>query len=620
MSTTSSVTGSTISFGGLATGLPANIVDQLMQVEQQRLTSLQKKKAEVTSQQSALSDLGSKLSALDSAVTSLQSSTTWSPHTAVSSATDYVGISADSTAVAGSHTVEVSRLANSQMLMSAAGVTSSSDTLTATPTLAFTLYSTDGSTSHNYTASDFGIAAGDTLANIASKISSYDYDNDITSSGVSASVLYDGTNYRLVLSPKDSGAAARNADGTTKTTRMTNLSIVASWTGGASWDTSATSGNTLVISSSSNAMTSSTATTAGTTTTADLQFSFDSTAYTLSDFGYTNATLQAGVTLSDIADAINTKVASTAALTGLKASVVNDGYENKLILDSSSTTKLISAFTSSLSFSNGGGTGVASLMSSSSWNAVQTGLGLDAKMKVDGLSNIYSSSNSVTNVLSGVTMTLKQVTSSAVSLTIANDRDTLKTTLNSFTSAFNDVIKYVTDNSAKGGSLEGSSLARSIISQMRAQLNTSTSAGDGTGSVLSPFSMLAEMGLRTDQKTGQISFDTTKLDTALTTNFTNLSSLFTNTQTAVGTGHNAGLAYRLDTALQGITASSTGSLAGAKASVTARLKLLEATIEREQDREDRVRAQLNKKFSSLEQMVSSLNSQGSALTAALAKM
>ncbi|MBF0419689.1 MAG: flagellar filament capping protein FliD, partial [Magnetococcales bacterium] len=191
--------------------------------------------------------------------------------------------------------------------------------------------------------------------------------------------------------------------------------------------------------------------------------------------------------------------------------------------------------------------------------------------------------------------------------------------LNSFTSAFNDVIKFIADSSAKGGTLEASALARSVVSQLRGQLNTATSSGDLSGNRLSPFSILAEIGLRTDQKTGQVSFDSTKLDSALNTNFTNLASLFTNTQTAVGTNNSAGLSYRLDTLLKSIT-NNTGSLGGSKQSLVDQLKSLDNTITREQAREDKVRAQLNKKFANLEQLVSSMNSQGNALTSALSKL
>ncbi|HIJ84041.1 MAG TPA: flagellar filament capping protein FliD, partial [Magnetococcales bacterium] len=302
---------------------------------------------------------------------------------------------------------------------------------------------------------------------------------------------------------------------------------------------------------------------------------------------------------------------------GLKASAVNDGAQSRLVIDGSSdgTTSYlnpISNIVSGITFDAGATT------LGTSWGSFQSNIGLDAKIKVDGLGNIYSTSNTVEDVLPGVTMTLKETTSTPLTVTVTDDTDTLKTTLNSFTTAFNDVINYINEN--KTGSLSGSTLARSIISQLRNELNTATHKDDSSGSQLSPFSILAELGLRTDQKTGKISFDSSNLDTALSTNFNVLSNLFTNTQNDVGTGNNAGLAHRIDDLLDNITNSTNGSLTGVKESADARITSLEKSIEREQTRLEKIRERLTKKFANLEQLVNSMNSQGSALTSALGKL
>ncbi|MBF0146009.1 MAG: flagellar filament capping protein FliD [Magnetococcales bacterium] len=589
-----------ITFGGLASGLPSDMVDQLLQVEQKRLTSLKADKADVTKKKTALSELGSKLSALASTASSLQTESSWSPHTAASSDTDKVAVTASYKAVAGTHTLEVSRLASSQTMMTAAGVTDSADTISAI---------TDFSFSYNgvaYTNADFGIAVGDTMADVASKISSTDFGDD---KGVSAGVLYDGSNYRLVLTAKDQGAQSRNSDGTTATTRLTGLTINMTWdTSGAAWDTTAATGNTAAVSSSTNAMTDSTATV--TVGTAALSFDYDDGTGVNTYNNGDEFTIAAGDTLSDIADRI-----TNLNISGLKASVVSDGYQNRLVIDGSSA---ISNLTSNLEFANGGGTGVDSTISSVAWNAFQTDIGLDAKMKVDGLSNIYSSSNTVEDVLPGVTMTLKETTASAITVTVTDDTAALKTTLTSFTTSFNDVIDYINQN--KAGALSGATLTRSIISQLRNELNSSTDKDDASGNILSPFSILAEMGLRTDQKTGKISFDSDELDSALSSNFTVLSDLFTNTQTEVGANNSAGLAHRIEDLLDNITNSTTGSLTGVKDSVSARISNLEKSIEREEARLEKVREMLTKKFSNLEQLVNSMNSQGTALTSALGKL
>ncbi|MBF0108998.1 MAG: flagellar filament capping protein FliD [Magnetococcales bacterium] len=596
-----------ITFGGLASGLPSDMVDQLMSFEEKRLTSLKADKTAITKKQSALSELGSKLSALTSTATTLQTESSWSPHTAASSDSDKVAVTASYKAVAGTHTLEVSRLASSQTLMSAAGVTDSENTVSAINTFSF---------SYNgvaYTNADFGIAVGDTLADVASRISSTDYGDD---NGVSASVLYDGSNYRLVLTAKDQGALSRNSDGTTNGTRLTGLTIDMTWdtdsvddNNDTVWNTANTDGNTVVLSASGTDMTDASATTT-VAAVGDFSFTYNQNSYNLSDFGFAVGNI---ITLEDIADGIN-----SANVSGLKASVVNDGYQNRLVIDGYTASPTVSgdtgifSLTSTLAFSNG------STMDTVGTGTFQSDIGLDAKMKVDGLSNIYSSSNTVEDVLPGVTMTLKETTSSAITVTVTDDTATLKTTLSSFTTAFNDVLDYINQN--KTGSLSGATLVRTIVSQLRNELNSSTTKDDASGDVLSPFSILAELGLRTDQKTGKISFDSDELDDALSTNFNVLSDLFTNTETEVGTTGNAGLAYRLEDLLDNITNSTNGSLTGAKDSVEARLESLEKSIEREESRLEKVREMLTKKFSNLEQLVNSMNSQGTALTSAMAKL
>ncbi|MEO5327512.1 MAG: flagellar filament capping protein FliD [Magnetococcus sp. THC-1_WYH] len=581
-----------ISFGGLASGLPSDMVDQLMAVEQKRLTTLQNTRTAESKKTSALDQLGSKLSALASTATTLQSESSWSPHTATSSDTDKVAVSASYEAVAGTHSLEVIRLASSQTKMSAGGVTDSADTIAVGGITSFGF--TYNGTAYDNT--DFAIADGDTLADIASKINNHTYQDG--EKGVSASVLYDGTNYRLALTAKDQGAYARNSDGTTATERLTGVSFNMTWTGGAVWDTTAATGNTVALSAAT-AFTDATVTATALTDLTELSFTYDQP-YTLADFGFVAGDTP---TLAEIADAITNQ-----NISGLKASVVNDGYENRLVIDGATP---ISALTSTLAFGT-------STLSTAQFGVFQTAKGMDAKLKVDGLSNIYSQTNSVTDVLPGVTMTLKETTAAAITVTVTDDTSTLKGTLDSFTSAFNDVIDYINTN--KTGSLYGSTIARSIISQLRNELNTSTAKNDTSGDLLSPFSILAELGLRTDQKTGKISFSSTELDTALSTNFTVLSDLFTNTQTEVGAANKAGLAYRLEDLLDNLTNSTSGALTGVKKSQESRLTSLDKSIEREQARLEKVRDRLTKRFSNLEQLVSSMNSQGSALTSALSKL
>ena len=595
--------GSDFAVGGLASGLPADMVDQLMATKQQRLQAYERDVNFFTGQKSAFGELKTKLLALSSVSETLQDTTNWSPHTASSTDTDAIDIAADSTAVAGTHSILVSQLASSNTVMSSGGVTDDTDTLSSITTFSFDY------NGQSYTNTDFGIAAGATLADITTAIGSYDYEdaNGDDEDGISASILYDGTNYRLVLSAKDQGAYVRDSDGSTTTSRISNFSVDLSWTtSGNTWDTSGATASSGI--STGAGLTDATATLSSVAS-GVFNFTYNGVTYDLSGTGTNTqlktdgAALTTASTMQDVADAI------TDTVTNMTASVVNDGTNNYLVIDGSTASQGISAVTTNFSFSN------SETVTTTSAGFFTSNEGQDARLTVDGLANIYSSSNVVDEVLPGVTLTVKEVNTTAVSVTVADDADALTETLDSFTSAYNDVIDYINTN--RETVFSGSTLARSVISQMRSVLNSSTHKDDGTGAVNTPYSILAELGLRTDQSTGKISFNSSTLSDALANNFTAITNIFTNTQTDVGTGNNAGVAYRFEDLIDEMTSSTTGSITGKDDGLQARLDSLATSIDRENRRLEQVRARLSKQFTNLEVMVNSMNASGSALTSAL---
>jgi flagellar hook-associated protein 2 len=70
---------------------------------------------------------------------------------------------------------------------------------------------------------------------------------------------------------------------------------------------------------------------------------------------------------------------------------------------------------------------------------------LDAKMLVDGLT-YYRASNTVSDLVSGVTLTLKGVTTSAADIRIQPDSDAMLGKLKDFIGKYNDVIDYLAQN------------------------------------------------------------------------------------------------------------------------------------------------------------------------------
>ena len=161
---------------------------------------------------SGFGQISSSLASLQSSLTTLKSADTFSSVSATSSAASYATVSADPGAAAGSYSLDVTSLATRQSLVSgdvAATTTQvGSGTLTislGTPTYnvapADTTTYSSFSADSSITAIAVTISSGtDTLADVRDAINAA---TDL----VTASLVKNGSNYKLLLSPTDSGVA-----------------------------------------------------------------------------------------------------------------------------------------------------------------------------------------------------------------------------------------------------------------------------------------------------------------------------------------------------------------------------------------------------------------------------
>ncbi len=192
-----------ISAAGVGSGLDVkSIVTQLVAIERQPLQQLQTKAATIQTQLSLYGKVKSQVSALGDAAAVLAGASGWSAQKASSSNAAAVGVSAGSAAVASALSVSVQQLARAQSAASvgvAAGVA-----VGATGTLNIEVGSWSNAAVPVFTPGTsvpISVVAGDTVSAIASKINS-------ASAGVTATVLRDGANERLVIRSSTTGAAA----------------------------------------------------------------------------------------------------------------------------------------------------------------------------------------------------------------------------------------------------------------------------------------------------------------------------------------------------------------------------------------------------------------------------
>lgn len=192
-----------LSSAGVGSGLDVkSIVTQLVAIEKQPLKELQTKAAAIQTQLSLYGKVKSQVSALGDAAAILGGGSGWSTQKASSSNAAAVGVSAGSTAAASALSVSVQQLARAQSSASV-GVASGA-AVGASGTLNIEVGSWSNAAVPVFTPGTsvpISIVAGDTVSAIASKINS-------ASAGVTATVLRDGANERLVIRSTTTGVAS----------------------------------------------------------------------------------------------------------------------------------------------------------------------------------------------------------------------------------------------------------------------------------------------------------------------------------------------------------------------------------------------------------------------------
>jgi flagellar hook-associated protein 2 len=179
-----------VTFTGLSSGIDtASLVSQLVAAERAPADVIATKQSNLNTQKSIVGSLSSALAAFGTAVQGMNLSSELQPRTATSSDA-HVTVAASSGAAATVHDVRVKQLARGQ-ISSSREFSAQTAGQVGDGTLSITTGSTTKSISYTST---------DSLTDIASKINS-------AGTGASASVLFDGTSYRLMVAASGTGTA-----------------------------------------------------------------------------------------------------------------------------------------------------------------------------------------------------------------------------------------------------------------------------------------------------------------------------------------------------------------------------------------------------------------------------
>lgn len=162
--------------------------------------------------------------------------------------------------------------------------------------------------------------------------------------------------------------------------------------------------------------------------------------------------------------------------------------------------------------------------------------GSDARLAVDGVV-IRRPSNTITDALAGVTLNLQQAEAGTVTtLTVARDDDAIVKSLGDVASAYNELVKFRTEQAKVGSPLFNNSTLRASMASL-------------TNSILSPvvgapsaFSYASMAGFSL-QKDGTLTLDASAFKAAMASNMLDVTTLFATS----GTATNSAVSYFIST-------------------------------------------------------------------------
>lgn len=585
-----------ITVTGLSTDLPIDTwIEKLVAVKQEKIDTVTASKTALTTAKSALGTMTSTYSSL---LTSLQkitdsnfgsTSDLFAQKTATTS--DSGTLSATATALAATQNLKItiSQLATSTTAQS---VNTSSAKMTDS-TLVSTL------ASGSVTAGDFSIYVGNTKHTIS--VATTDnvgavLDKIENETGLTATI----TDGKLTISDESETPSAivigSNAD-TTNFTSVVGLSKTSA--------SSYASTNSVMLANTEVALTGTSAGFAGTITAGSFKIGND------------EFTIDATTTMDEIITQINNSDKSN-------ASAYWDAGAGKLVLTSKSegaTNINIEAGTSNFTDMMG--------LTSSTWdpetkemttsNLVPTTqeLGVNAKFTINGTS-FTSASNTVTSDVSGVsglTFTLKDETAEGkyTTVNVAADNSSLTTAITSFVKAFNTAIANTDEATAADGYLKGESVLIMIRDNIR-KLATASVAGEGD------YKSLADIGITTgkvgasiDDNTDQLIIDADVLAKALTDNPESVKKMLIGD----GTTEGEGVLQKLTTIVDGSMDPVDGYFITRDATYATQVTDKTTEIDKKTAELETYKTYLQNKFSVMEQLIASLNSQLSTITSVL---
>jgi flagellar hook-associated protein 2 len=309
--------------------------------------------------------------------------------------------------------------------------------------------------------------------------------------------------------------------------------------------------------------------------------------------------LSATATIEDLKTAINDLGA------GVTASVINAGSEStpayRLALTSVSTGAsngvTIVADDTDLDFLNGSGTGGTDILQAAQDAVIVVG---DPTLNPV---TFQRSSNTMTDAITGVTLTLNKKTtgSDTVSVNVSRDVTAVQTGIKNLATAYNDVVTFINERntydvaSKEGGIFFNEPTIRTVLSQVRTALSSVVPG-------LTTYASVGDVGFKTERD-GTVTIEDAKLSAALSSNYTAVKNLFV-TQTG-----SVGVAQLLNTAVDSLNDIESGALTLRKGGLNDQISDVTDEIARKDDLIAQYEERLRRQYAALDGLLGQLQSQ-----------
>ena len=310
-----------------------------------------------------------------------------------------------------------------------------------------------------------------------------------------------------------------------------------------------------------------------------------------------SVTIDANASLSEVAKAINDSDA------GVSATVINGENGAQLVITSEETGEINQIkITSTIS-----GLGFNPDDPSASGNLTQSVEAKNAILKIDGITIADTTSNTVTDAITGVTLTLTGTNDGdPTKLVISNDTSEVETKLQAFVDAYNtarDTMEELSQYDVEGedtGILSGDNTVSTAMNQLRSLLSTVASGAS------SEYEYLSQIGVESSSD-GTLSLDTDTLESVMKTDFASVAKTIAAYGTAFSTlttdmNDSEGL---ITNRIDGLNTTSDG---------------LEESIDKQERLLEIIETRYEAQFTALETLLASLKTTESYLTSQLASL